>query len=408
LVNVLFLTIYHDKHLLLPVKGNSTIYALLFLLVVFYTMLARGIGFEMLGSSKSGGMFYVKIFAIMLLFIFTLKIKVSDRYISILFISYLISCLLPFLSDLVYLMLGHETFFHKFIPAGTTLEFYAENEGSVFRIQSASSVAEYSVAFMLVFFPLFDETGKFRITKTNIAIILFALLMVGLSGHRISLVGIALILLYFYNYSFGLKRLIRPIIIGVVIAFAVSVFAVLEFEKLPSSFQRVFSFLPFTPSNETTVDASASLEFRVLMAAKAIVMLPDYFLLGKGFAFVNREVEITDYFGTIDFFADMGVFHNGLLGLVINLGLPGLLAGLALMRSIYKFSKDEKTVASNGIIQRINILIKSKILLSITYFVFLYGDVQTNFIELIILGILYKLISYHITVQKEARNASVI
>jgi len=390
-INVIAIS-FSDQRVMIPAKGYTNFFVLLFVFITFYTMLIRGIGFEMLGSSKSGGMFYIKLFSILLLFVFLPKIKTSDRFISALFFAYFISCVLPFLADVLFMIFGGETIIHKIIPGSTTIKFYAESEGSLFRMQSAASVAEYIVVLMLAYKPPFNEAGKLSLKFGNIAIFIAALILIGLSGHRITLVGITLLLIFYYYNSFGKKKLIKPLLIGGLAAIAICVFAILRFENLPPNFQRTFSFLPFTPTNEVTLNAADSLNFRLLMAAKAVIMLPDYYLIGKGFAFFNYPVDTTDYFGIIDFFAEIGVFHNGLLGLLINLGIPGLVVGVALIFSLIKFTGKKVLFKGPTGLDNLMLVLKSKILVSVIYFFFLYGDVQSNFMEIIILGILYKII----------------
>jgi len=356
-------------------------------------MLIRGIGFEMLGSEKSGGMFYVKLISVLLLFVFSLKINLTENYISKLFICLSISFVLPFLSDLVYLFSGRQTLFNDLVSGSSTIQFYANNSDTLLRIESGAPLAEYLTCLTLVYFPIFNSSGKMQLNKINFLLLSIILVLVGISGHRMTLISIVLLILFYYYYSFGIKKLVKPILAISFIFLIVSAIAIIEFEHLPANFQRTFSFLPFTPTNTVTLDASDSFNFRLFMAAKAYTMFPNYYLLGKGFAFVNYTVDFSDFFGIIDLFSEIGVFHNGIIGLVINLGVPGLICGLGIIFSIYRSLKMPKYQVSEKI-QRINAVLKSKILFTIISFIFLYGDVQTNFIELMVLVIVYKLIQY--------------
>lgn len=397
LLGINFLAIlFSNKKLMLPVKGLSNFWAIIFLLITFYTMLIRGIGFEFLGSSKSGGMFYVQLFSMVLLFIFFIRAKVSARFITVLFGAFFISSALPFVADLLFLFAGGETLLHQIIPGSSTISFYTESEEGLLRIQSAASLAEYLAVLMLVFFPIFDNNGRIKLGRMNVTILLFCLLLIGLSGHRITLVGITLLLIIYFRNRFGPGKLVRPVLMGSVVALGICAFAIVAFEQLPASFQRAFSFLPFTPTNAVTLDAGDSLNFRVLMAAKALVMLPDYFLIGKGFAFFNYTVDLSDYFGIIDLFAEIGVFHNGVLGLLINLGIPGLIAGMAFIISLNRETGKPVFGAHLSRLETIRLVLKSKLLLSCIYFVFLYGDVQSNFLEIVMLGTLFKFVNFHI------------
>lgn len=373
--------------------GYSNLFVCVFTIIVFYTMLIRGIGFEMLGSEKSGGMFYVKLISVLMLFIFMLKTKLSENYISKLFICLSVSFVLPFISDIVYLFSGGQTLFNDFVSGSSTIQFYANNSNTLLRIESGAPLAEYLTGITLVYFPIFNSNGRMQLNKVNLFLLSIILALVGISGHRMTLIGIILLILFYYYYSFGIKKLVKPILAITCIFLIVSTIAITQFEHLPPNFQRTFSFLPFTPANEVTLDASDSFNFRLLMAAKAYVMFPDYYILGKGFAFVNYSVDFSDYFGIIDIFSEIGVFHNGIIGLIINLGIPGLIFGLGIIFSIYRSLRKQDS-RNSGQTERIRSALKSKILLTIVNFIFLYGDVQTNFIELMVLASFYKIVQY--------------
>lgn len=382
-------------------EGNTGKAIGLFLLVTFYTMLIRGVGFEMLGSGKSGGMFYVKLFLVLFLYLAVLKHITSDKLVQSMVVAFSISTILPFISDLVFLAAGEETLFNLLVAGSTTIAFYASNEAnSLLRIQSAAPVAESLMCLLLVYFPLFTSHGKLNLNKNNFLLLLAILVLTGLSGHRITLVACTLLVMFFYGRAYGPRRLVKPILLGSVTALMICVLVIFQYNNLPANFQRTFSFLPFIPKTDITLEASDSLNFRLLMAAKAMVMLPEYLLVGKGFAFYNYAVSLDDYFGIIDFFAEIGVFHNGVLGLVVNLGLPGLVVGLGLLYSFFKDTRRMPVQSADSTINRVYLVLQAKICLLIVSFIFLYGDVQTNFIELVVVAIMYKVARYHYSKQK--------
>lgn len=394
ILNFSILLLYPKPIQLLP--GNkSGIFVKLILVIVFYTMLYRGIGFEKLGSNKSGGMFYVELFVVLLFFICLVRVSLTHRFISVLFLSFSLAFVLPLLSDIIYLFSG-DTFIKQIVPGSSTIKYYADNADFLLRIESGAPLAESLLGLMLVYEPLFTNNGKLRLTKLNIAAMLTILILIGISGHRSTLISIALITIFYYYHLFGSKKIVRPVLYGLGLFILISLLAIVSFDHLPSNFQRVFSFLPFTPSNDISMEAGDSLTFRLLMVAKAYTMLPDYYLIGKGFAFVNENVDMSDYLGTINQFSEIGVFHNGVIGLLINLGLPGLVVGLALIGSLFKTAKHRISYNNVGVTQRIFTVLKCKIMFVIISFVFLYGDVQTNFIELMVLATFYTLTSSYL------------
>ena len=386
--------LFGSASLVVPKLGATDIFAGALSIIVVYTMLIRGVGFEVLGGSKSGGMFYVKILLIFSIFFCLINVEVEKRFLLLAVTGFFAATVLPLLSDMFFLVFG-ETLFNKIVAGSTTIQFYAAGESVLLRIQSAASVAEALMAVLLIWVPLFRKNGSLIVDKKRVIAGIVIIGLIGISGHRIALLSVLLLVMLFYGMSFGWSKLIRPAIYFFAISAVAALAIILVYEHLPGGFQRIFSFLPFIPKNDIVLEAGDSSQFRLLMAAKAFTMLPDYFLIGKGFAFNNYGVNLDDYLGVIDFFAEIGVFHNGPIGLLINLGLPGLFTGLGFIFFLVKAVSSDKYKSFVTPEDRLFLILKCKICQLIIFFLFFYGDVQTNFLELIFIVSFYKLARIH-------------
>lgn len=105
--------------------------------------------------------------------------------------------------------------------------------------------------------------------------------------------------------------------------------------QMPFTVQRSLSFLPIEVDPDAKKDAEVSTEWRLRMWERALPMVPQYLLVGKGYGMDAREQEkdeglgqfkagIEDYEGAMR----ASDFHSGPLSLIIPLGIFGTLAFL--------------------------------------------------------------------------------
>lgn len=395
-LNVLFLFANNFK-LLLNNFIQINVIILLFLIVILATMSYRGIEFNFLGGKMEGGMFYVRIIAVILLYLTSIRIKTNNNFYIYLFLFFFLSSILPFLSDLLFLLAGPNNSFSKFVEGSTTIKEYSENfqNGGLFRIQSAAILADSILFLIIAFYPFTNHFGNFKFKWKHFLLFILLFILIGISGHRLALFNLFFVISIFYVFTFGIKKIRKLLYISLLFIISFLILVYIFYNQFPSPIQRVFSFLPFLSDTAIISDAEASNNFRFLMLIKGFSMIPDYFIIGKGFSFTNYNIDFSDYFGTIDQFSEIGVFHNGLMGLIVNLGIFGFILGLYfLFKTLKIVSSKNIFISSNNIYNRIYILLRVKIFITILTFIFLYGDLQTNFIDLIVLLTFYKNYSY--------------
>ena len=350
---------------------------LLFLILIIFTAFYRGWGFEFLGSEKSGGMTYIKFIVLILLYLTTINISLTEKEKIFLIKVLLFGSCLPFISDIFKLVFGFENIFSKLIPGSITLENFLESSnnesGVIFRIQSCAPLSIALHIYFICFHSYLNNKNKFILSRKVFLFILLELILITLSGHRLALIENLLIFIFVYYFigknKINIKRALKILVTIIIVLVGI----ILSYNYLPVGLQRLFSFLPFLQENIALADATASSNFRLILLANAIKILPDYFWIGKGFAFINYHVDQGNYFELIERFTEYGAFHFGEVGLLINLGFFGFLIGNAILLKSFKYIFKLTTS-----IQVVNVF-KIILLLVIFEFIFIYGDVQTNF-----------------------------
>ena len=92
--------------------------------------------------------------------------------------------------------------------------------------------------------------------------------------------------------------------------------------KLPFTFQRSLAFLPLKLSRAAVQDAEASKEWRLGIWKDALPTVPQYLLLGKGYAISKSELDVAssrafNYASDIESVDIAGNYHSGPLSVVI-------------------------------------------------------------------------------------------
>src|SRR5262249_37974597 len=101
--------------------------------------------------------------------------------------------------------------------------------------------------------------------------------------------------------------------------------------KLPLSVQRSLSFLPIKIDAGVQMDAQGSLDWRLQMWEGLRKEIPDYLIVGKGFAIDPSYMQMSEFNSRLGFgiqaewAALAGEYHNGPLSVLIPFGIAGIL-----------------------------------------------------------------------------------
>lgn len=163
------------------------------------------------------------------------------------------------------------------------------------------------------------------------------LAMVMLGGFRSSIMGLMMItgLLFFLEKIHRTGLMLALVLMGIM----GSALLVPLAPHLPFTFQRALAFLPLDISSEARMNADASTEWRLEIWRALLPQIPNYLLVGKGYAF-SKEL-FDEEMGATAMFAGRTVidasqnalalsndFHSGPLSLIIPFGIWAVLLWL--------------------------------------------------------------------------------
>jgi len=294
----------------------------------------RGVGLRFFGGTEWGGAAYVNLFIVLCLYLLCDRIVLTPRQARISLILYCSATLLPAAAEMLFLLSsGAVTQQYAVIrpedsAALSNLEVL-QGAGGVLRFQLSKQIG---LIFMLAL-ALWPFKGKyaFRI----VVAFLLASAAVGISGHRSGVLYIAgLIPAVVYVTR---RRIPAAMVVGYASALA-AIVLVLHFagEHLPLAVQRGLSWVPWANVSSVASDSAAiTTRWRLEVWKRALDMLPDYWLVGRGFTFNSRHLLWLRYSVVGDPNIEWALvthnYHSGPLSLLIDLGIPGLVSGTLLI-----------------------------------------------------------------------------
>lgn len=363
-----------------------------FFVVVGMTMYMRGIGFAFLDGEQVGGMRYILILTPLCLFIFSSLLNLSRREWQIALYGMCVAGLFPGIAEAAF-HLSDGRFYHLYylIQPKTSLSATIEASAAgaeLIRYKSATETSRYILLFALLAFP---GTGKK--SHLRVLFVLVALAIGGLSGHRqnmVYLLGILVIFGFFRSPGHRIRYSIACASLGVAGTLCLYVLA----PYLPYNLQRSISWLPRIPvDHKVKLSALGTTDWRILVWGQGMKEIPQYFWLGKGYAY---QMEVYERLATMerkDAFVESAVltvdYHNGPLGLIIGLGIFGVIAAsgffgtFAIQQSIMATGKWVEPA-----LERYHLALLSMYLARIPSFLVISGNVHTTFPDLFFLCIL--------------------
>jgi hypothetical protein len=351
------------------------------LLVIFATAQARGgFGVRALGGSVYGGNKYFYLVGGILGYFALTGVKIPPRR-AVLYVGlFFLSGVTNIVGDLFQLAPSWSHFFFLVFPptkAGVVGGEFGETRWG--GVPQAACAVFY---FMLARYGL---RGIFMPVKpARLACLGLVFILSLLGGFRSTLISLILVFsLQFYLEGLHRTRLLPAAILALALAAPICVaFA----EKMPRTIQRSMAFLPINIDPAVKIDTERSSEWRLNMWRDVVPMIPQYLLLGKGFAMSPREFEEAqalqrmkalsgDQLGA----AIAGDFHNGPLSVIIPFGIWGALAFIWLIaagvRVLYRNCKngDER-------LRTANTFILAWFLTRLVMFTFVVGAIQYDLV----------------------------
>jgi len=355
-------------------------WAVAFGIVLAATMYARGTGFRVLGENLWGGARYVDIILGLLFFLAAGCVQLTAKQWKWAIVGLIVSGALPALAELLYVFSGGSVYWQYaiFLPRGTTgsaLESMEAGETTRFTMLSRMSLV-YLVPF------LFSDVRRRRLLPYAVFVLL-GVFFGGFTGHRIVLLNIVMFIWVFFFLE--TKRKVAFTIVSAAVTAALLFLAGQFAFFLPSSFQRMLTLVPFARvSQEVLLDAGGSINWRMLLWREAVKLVPEYLWVGKGYAYSPVLAQAHDVRWLSNYAIWWALvqtaYHQGILSLLIGMGLPGLIVGLAFLATAclrhYRFAR---TSRPDNLLRRIHYVYFILFLVGAFSFLAVYGDVFVSF-----------------------------
>lgn len=288
---------------------------------------------------------------------------------------YFLSGVTAVFSDLVYAAGPSFYVLFAFFPA-VMAGSQALTQDTLLRFSGVGFAAQSASFFMLARYGirgLFDMTRPWRM-----AFFLVVTACSLLGGYR-SLLILSILIFWVQFYFEGLFRsryMLILLLAGVLIGAGITAYA----EKLPLSVQRSLSFLPLKVDSLARQDAQGTLDWRLEIWKAVLPEVPKYFLLGKGFAYSGTDAYLATeairrgIAYTIDEATIIGgYYHQGILSIIIPLGIWGLLlfgwfcwASLKVLFQNYRYGSER--------LKLINTALLSAFVGRLVFYIFFYGQ----------------------------------
>jgi len=363
---------------------------LIFVGIMFFVIMIRGAGFQILGDVNWGGGRYIDLLIGCLFFLFVHTVRLNTRQIKQACICMILLSFVPSISEFVLVLSQGRIYHHYyFVSLGSNnidaLESFAMGADLVrFKAARPASIAFLQLAL------LFQFSGKFtRFVKW--LLLGLAIALAAVSGHRIAiliLVGNYWVFHFLLRVKDGLHR--KYLFVSLMAAFFAIPLVYLLSPVLPLAMQRSISFLPGIHVDEIVMrNATNTVSWRLDLWLDALKEVPDHLVIGKGYTYPSYATEQIEGGPNLMKHHEWALitsnYHNGLLSLLIGFGIPGFIVGNMIMLyasfRLYDFTKKEW---SEPFLKRIFILFYTDCIVKIIIFYFVFGYVPSDFYYLFV------------------------
>lgn len=363
------------------------------LVIVVTAKLTGGFGMRAMGGDAYGGKRYFLLLAAIIGYFAMAAYRVPEGKAPTYVAVYLLGTLTAIVGNLAPFVDSSFYFLFALFPVESTL-FMSGGSGQdlSMRMGGLTFAATAMVGFVLArhgvrdlfslgerwsFMP-FRLRGGFGLNHPWRLILFLVAVWTALAGGYRS-TAIALMLLFFFQFHYeGLFRsqLLPALVLVGILAAAI---ALPLANKLPFAIQRSLSFLPLELDSTARLGAEATSEWRLKMWRAVMPMVPQYLLLGKGYAINPNEL-----ISARDDAARTGVdnaesaivagdYHNGPLSVIIPLGIGGAVAFLWLLGAGFQLLRNNLRYGDPAL-RQINIFLLSYFLARVIGFFAVFGS----------------------------------
>jgi len=357
-------------------SAPSVTWPLIFLMavVLFTAKLRGGIGLNSLGNDTGGGKNYVLLLMGILGYFALTAQRIPPKrvklYVSLFFLTGFATAvgdLAPYVPHQLY-------FLFAFFPvSGYDMEQAPGMVTFNARFAGMGFLGMSGFLFMLARFGPRKIFLSGKLWRPTLLAGFFVLTMLGGFRSHIIICGATFLVQCYFEKMHQTKVFPAFILTGLIAVTLLIPFA----SKLPYTFQRSLAFLPLNLGHEARGDADASREWRLQIWKDALVTVPQYLLLGKGYALSRNDLDVSSnpafhYASNLESVDITGNYHSGPLSVVIYLGVWGCIAVLwffiASLRALYcnyRYGDAEFRV--------INIFLLAYFIVKVLHFLIIFG-----------------------------------
>jgi len=346
-----------------------------YLVVTCFTMAYRGFGVRAIDANSAwGGASYVRIVIGTCFFLIGDQVVLSPRQWKWAFVGYALAGMFPAFVQVTYAVTGGGVNLSMLAPSADMLFSAIEGIGTqgIVRYQVLSLVCTPMLLGALILAP---RTLLGRSVLVSVVLLSFAL--AGFSGHRIAIVRNLGVVATYYTLT-GRTSVTRRAALVVVLFLAILVPVCLAAQYLPLSVQRSLAWLPFARISPLAQSgASATTLWRIDVWKRVLEDLPQYLLIGKGFAINAWDAVLTWRYqgGSVEWAYLTHSYHNGPLSMLMDLGAAGFLFGFGFMvMVISSFFGVVRRARSSVFLDRAILVIMAYYITNTVIFVGIHGD----------------------------------
>jgi hypothetical protein len=313
---------------------------MLIVVIVVTAGATGGIGLRSMGGDLYGGRRYVELLVGIIGFFAISWQRIPPERVRLYVALFFLGGITSFIGDL-YSVAGPllTPIFLLFPPTGTTL-IAADSEMTRFVGLTGASSALFS--YMLA---KYGVRGIFAEGKPWRVVLFVIFCLAGFfGGYRSLIISFTLIFtMQFFLEGLHKTRLLPALTAALVV---IAALGIPSLKKLPPAFQRALAFLPVPIDPIVRQDAESSSEWRLRIWRVVLPQVPQYLLLGKGYAMTQEDFAVANRSLVRNNFEEnwsstiAGDYHNGPLSVIIAFGIWGAVAFVwflgASFRVLYK------------------------------------------------------------------------
>jgi hypothetical protein len=359
---------------------------LFFLAVILFTAkMTGGIGLHALGSEVSGGKRYMTIFFGIAAYFALTAVRIPPKRVALYVTLYFLVGFSIVIGDLATYLPSSLNFLFAFFPA-TGYDFQAATGQIAFRPRYAG-VGNMGLAGVLLVLSRYGPRGIFLSGKLwRLALFGVFFIAIFFGGFRSALITCGLT----FAVQFYMERLHRTRLMPFfAMAGLIGVVLLIPFaSKLPYTFQRTLAFLPLNISKEARQDAQGSSDWRLDIWRATYPKVPQYLLLGKGYAITADDLAQASNqnfkFGTEDSATIAQNYHSGPLSVLMPFGAWGAIALLWFWFASVRALHDNYRYGDPAF-KTINTFLFAYYIVKIFMFLVIFGGIENDLAQFAIL-----------------------